>query len=127
MMTLQPLHDGERGVIVNTASVAAEDGQIGQAAYTASKARRGRHDAADRARTRERGHPRQHDPAGHFQHAAAARAPREREGGAGGLGAVPQAARRGRRNTPRSRVHDQNGYFNGEDVRLDGAIRMAPR
>ncbi|WP_010140782.1 SDR family NAD(P)-dependent oxidoreductase [Oceanicola sp. S124] len=37
-MTLQdPLEDGERGVIVNTASVAAFDGQIGQAAYSASK------------------------------------------------------------------------------------------
>ncbi len=38
MMTLAVLEDGERGVIVNTASVAAEDGQIGQAAYSASKA-----------------------------------------------------------------------------------------
>ena len=34
---LEPLEDGERGVIVNTASVAAYDGQIGQAAYAASK------------------------------------------------------------------------------------------
>jgi NAD(P)-dependent dehydrogenase (short-subunit alcohol dehydrogenase family) len=33
----EPLDDGERGAIVNTASVAAEDGQIGQAAYSASK------------------------------------------------------------------------------------------
>ena len=33
-----PNADGERGVIVNTASVAAFDGQIGQAAYSASKA-----------------------------------------------------------------------------------------
>src|SRR5205807_3060461 len=33
-----PMDDGERGVIVNTASVAAFDGQIGQAAYAASKA-----------------------------------------------------------------------------------------
>ena len=38
MMTLEPQEDGDRGAIVNTASVAAEDGQIGQAAYTASKA-----------------------------------------------------------------------------------------
>ena len=38
MATLEPLEDGERGVIVNTASVAAQDGQIGQAAYAASKA-----------------------------------------------------------------------------------------
>src|SRR3546814_15115130 len=37
MLTLDPMADGERGAIVNTASVAAEDGQIGQAAYSASK------------------------------------------------------------------------------------------
>ena len=35
-MTLDPI-DGERGAIVNTASAAAEDGQVGQAAYAASK------------------------------------------------------------------------------------------
>jgi NAD(P)-dependent dehydrogenase (short-subunit alcohol dehydrogenase family) len=37
MMTLPAMEDGERGAIVNTASVAAEDGQMGQAAYSASK------------------------------------------------------------------------------------------
>ena len=37
MADLEPLTDGEKGVIINTASVAAEDGQIGQAAYSASK------------------------------------------------------------------------------------------
>ncbi|GBD44291.1 putative oxidoreductase [bacterium HR40] len=37
MVALEPLADGERGVIVNTASVAAFEGQIGQAAYAASK------------------------------------------------------------------------------------------
>jgi NAD(P)-dependent dehydrogenase (short-subunit alcohol dehydrogenase family) len=37
MATLDPLADGERGVIVLTASIAAYDGQIGQAAYSASK------------------------------------------------------------------------------------------
>src|SRR3989337_1577672 len=36
MVTLDPLEDGERGAIVNTASVAAEDGQIGQAGYSAA-------------------------------------------------------------------------------------------
>jgi NAD(P)-dependent dehydrogenase (short-subunit alcohol dehydrogenase family) len=38
MSVLDPLEDGERGVIVNTASVAAYDGQVGQAAYASSKA-----------------------------------------------------------------------------------------
>jgi NAD(P)-dependent dehydrogenase (short-subunit alcohol dehydrogenase family) len=37
MIALEPLGDGERGVIVSTASVAAYEGQIGQAAYAASK------------------------------------------------------------------------------------------
>jgi NAD(P)-dependent dehydrogenase (short-subunit alcohol dehydrogenase family) len=37
MVNLEPLEDRERGCIINTASVAAEDGQIGQAAYSASK------------------------------------------------------------------------------------------
>jgi NAD(P)-dependent dehydrogenase (short-subunit alcohol dehydrogenase family) len=37
MEKLDPLGDGERGVVINTASVAAFDGQIGQAAYSASK------------------------------------------------------------------------------------------
>ena len=37
MVENSPLADGERGVIINTASVAAQDGQIGQAAYSASK------------------------------------------------------------------------------------------
>jgi NAD(P)-dependent dehydrogenase (short-subunit alcohol dehydrogenase family) len=37
MMTLDPQEGGERGVVVNTASVAFEDGQVGQAAYAASK------------------------------------------------------------------------------------------
>ena len=38
MSSLDPLEDGERGVIINTASIAAFDGQIGQAAYASSKA-----------------------------------------------------------------------------------------
>jgi len=38
MSTLDPLEDSERGVIVNTASIAAYEGQVGQAAYAASKA-----------------------------------------------------------------------------------------
>ena len=38
MLDLAPLDDEERGCIINTASAAAEDGQVGQAGYAASKA-----------------------------------------------------------------------------------------
>jgi NAD(P)-dependent dehydrogenase (short-subunit alcohol dehydrogenase family) len=38
MLTLAPQADGDRGVVVNTASAAAQDGQVGQASYAASKA-----------------------------------------------------------------------------------------
>jgi NAD(P)-dependent dehydrogenase (short-subunit alcohol dehydrogenase family) len=38
MLSLDPLEDGERGVIISTASIAAQDGQAGQAAYASSKA-----------------------------------------------------------------------------------------
>ncbi|WP_112320639.1 SDR family NAD(P)-dependent oxidoreductase [Oceanibium sediminis] len=37
MLVLDPLEDGERGVVINTASIAYEDGQFGQTAYAASK------------------------------------------------------------------------------------------
>ena len=38
MAAAEPLHDGERGVIISTSSIAAGEGQLGQAAYAASKA-----------------------------------------------------------------------------------------
>ena len=46
----EPDDDGERGVCVNTASIAAFDGQIGQVAYSASKGGIVGHDPAGRAR-----------------------------------------------------------------------------
>ena len=46
---LDPLEDGERGVMVMTASAAAFDGQVGQEAYSASQGRHRRDDAAARA------------------------------------------------------------------------------
>ena len=52
MSTTEPLESGERGAIVNIASVAAFDGQIGQASYSASKGGDRRHDPAGRPRPR---------------------------------------------------------------------------
>ncbi len=93
MLTLDPLPDGDRGAIVNTASVAAEDGQIGQAAYTASKAGIVGITLTVARDLVQRRHPLQHHPARHLRHAAAGARAGEREGGAGGAGAVPAPAR----------------------------------
>ena len=57
MSKLEPLATGERGVVISTASVAAYDGQIGQAAYSGLQGRHRRDDAADRARTGAVRHP----------------------------------------------------------------------
>jgi len=99
MLTLDPLDEfGERGAIVNTASVAGEDGQIGQAAYSASKAG-------------VIGHSRQHDPAGHFRHPAAPGCAAKREGCAGRFGPVPQAPWPADRICQARPVHDRDRLF----------------
>jgi NAD(P)-dependent dehydrogenase (short-subunit alcohol dehydrogenase family) len=127
MLTLPPLPDGDRGAIVNTASVAAEDGQIGQAAYTASKAgivgitltvARDLSNEGIRCNT---------ILPGIFDTPLLARAP---ENVKAALAAqVPFPRRLGQPEEYAQLAHTMitNGYFNGEDVRLDGAIRMAPR
>ena len=127
MLTLPVLEDGERGAIVNTASVAAEDGQIGQAAYTASKAgivgltltvARDLSSEAIRVNT---------ILPGIFDTPLLQRAS---EAVKAGLAAqVPFPKRLGQPEEYAHLAHTMitNGYFNGEDVRLDGAIRMAPR
>ena len=123
-----PRDDGERGVCVNTASIAAFDGQVGQIAYSASKGGvvgMTLPAARDLAAVR---HPRQHDRARPVRHAAARRAAR------GG------ARRRSARSSPsRQRLGRpaeyaqlacqivENPMLNGETIRLDGALRMAPR
>ena len=126
MLDLEPI-DGERGAIVNTASVAAEDGQMGQAAYSASKGGVvgmtlpiARDLAGDGIRVNTilpgifdtplmRGAPEA------VKQALAASVPFPKR-----LGAPEDYAQL-------ALTMITNGYFNGEDVRLDGAIRMAPR
>lgn len=126
MMTLEPI-EGERGAIVNTASVAAEDGQIGQAAYSASKGgvvgmtlpiARDLSRELIRVNTILPGifdTPLMQGAPDNVKQALAA--------------SVPNPARLGHPEEYASLAVEmcRNGYFNGEDVRLDGAIRMAPR
>ncbi len=127
MLTLDPLEDGERGAIVNTASVAAQDGQIGQAAYSASKAgivgmtlpiARDLMGDGIRINTILPGifdTPLLQGAPDNVKLALAASVPFPKR-----LGAPAEYARL-------AVEMCENGYFNGEYVRLDGAIRMAAR
>ena len=73
--------------------------------------------------------PRQHDPAGHLQHRPCCRV-RLSQSSRPSAPRLPNPARLGNPEEYASLATEmcRNGYFkNGEDVRLDGAIRMAPR
>jgi NAD(P)-dependent dehydrogenase (short-subunit alcohol dehydrogenase family) len=127
MMTLDPLPDGDRGAIVNTASVAAQDGQIGQAAYSASKAGVvGLTLVVARDLSNENIRCNTILP-GIFDTPLLAGAPENVK--AALSASVPYPKRLGTPPEYASLALEmiQNGYFNGECVRLDGAIRMAPR
>ena len=126
MMTLDPIN-GERGAIVNTASVAAEDGQIGQASYSASKGGVvGMTLPIARDLSRELIRVNTILP-GIFDTPLLQGAPDNVKQALGAQ--VPNPARLGNPEEYASLAVEmcRNGYFNGEDVRLDGAIRMAPR
>lgn len=127
MLTLDPLEDGARGAIVNTASVAGEDGQIGQAAYAASKGgvigmtlpiARDLMGEGIRVNTILPGifnTPLMNAAPQQVKDALAASVPFPKR-----LGYPEEYAKL-------ALAMIDNDYFNGEDVRLDGGIRMAPR
>ncbi|MFA7441350.1 MAG: SDR family NAD(P)-dependent oxidoreductase [Sphingomonadaceae bacterium] len=127
MMTLDPLEDGERGVIVNTASVAAEDGQMGQAAYAASKAAIvGLTLPVARDLMREGIRVNAILPGIFDTPLFATAKPQVKESLAAN---IPFPKRLGHPQEFASLALEmcRNSYFNGEDVRLDGALRMGPR
>lgn len=127
MTQLSPLGDGERGVIVSTASAAAYDGQIGQAAYAASK---GGIVSMTLPLARE---------FAQFGIRVAAIAPGlfltpllqnlPDEAQRSLAASIPFPHRLGAPSEFASLVGHivTNGYINGEVIRLDGALRMAPR
>lgn len=118
---------GDRGLIVNTASVAAFDGQIGQPAYSASKG--GVHAMTlPIARELARYGIRVITIApGIMETPMLAGLPQAAQDSLGEQ--VPYPARLGRPDEYASLVLEavRNGYLNGETIRLDGAIRMAPK
>ena len=127
MSGLEALEDNERGVIVNTASIAAFDGQVGQAAYAASK---GGVVAMTLPIARElaRAGVRVMTIApGVFETPMVAGLPPEVKQSLGD--GVPFPQRLGMPADYAALVGHivANRYLNGETIRLDGALRMAPR
>ena len=122
-----PGEDGERGVIISTASVAATDGQIGQAAYSASKAGivgMTLPVAREYARIGVRVNavapgifwtPMVDGMPEHIQESLSA--------------SIPFPSRLGKPEDYAELVAHimENGYLNGETIRLDGAVRLAPK
>jgi NAD(P)-dependent dehydrogenase (short-subunit alcohol dehydrogenase family) len=124
---LEPFEDGERGVIINTASVAAFDGQIGQPAYGASKAGVvGLTLPAARELARFGIRVVTIAP-GLFQTPMMASLPAEAQ--ASLAAAVPYPPRLGVPSEYAALVLHilENRMLNGETIRLDGAIRLAPK
>jgi NAD(P)-dependent dehydrogenase (short-subunit alcohol dehydrogenase family) len=123
----EPLEDGARGVVVNTASVAAFDGQIGQVAYSASKggivgmtlpAARDLSPVGIRVNT---------IAPGIMDTPLLGLLPEENRQALGQGVLFPK-----RLGTPREFASlvvsvIENGYLNGETIRLDGGLRMPPK
>ncbi len=127
MLTLDPGADGERGAIVMTASVAAEDGQMGQAAYSASKGgvvgmtlpiARDLMSEGIRINT---------ILPGIFETPLMLGAPQAVKDALAASVPFPKRLGNPAEYASLALTMIENSYFNGEDVRLDGAIRMAPR
>jgi len=127
MVDNDPVHEGGRGVIINTASVAAFDGQVGQASYSASKggivaltlpAARDLAGSLVRVAT---------IAPGIFDTPLLGELPDEVRESLGEM--VPHPSRLGRPDefAAMALAIVENEYLNGEVIRLDGAIRMAPR
>jgi NAD(P)-dependent dehydrogenase (short-subunit alcohol dehydrogenase family) len=127
MSQTEPDEDGERGVVVNTASIAAYDGQIGQIAYAASKggivgltlpAARDLSSVGVRVCT---------IAPGLVDTPLLGMLPEEAR--AALAAGIPFPKRLGRPDDFAQLAMDivEHGYLNGEVVRMDGALRMAPK
>jgi len=127
MMNNAPTDDGERGVIVNTASVAAFDGQIGQAAYSASKGGVVGMTLPIARELARYGIRVMTIAPGIFDTPMLAGLPEPARISLGQQ--VPFPSRLGRPAEYAALVRHivENAMLNGEVIRLDGAIRMTPR
>jgi len=127
MIANEPLQDGERGVCVNTASIAAFDGQVGQIAYSASKggvvgmtlpAARDLAQYGIRVNT---------IAPGLFDTPLLAALPEEARNALGAGVPYPQRLGQPAEYAQLACHIIENRMLNGETIRLDGALRMPPR
>jgi len=127
MQALAPLEDGERGVIVSTASVAAYDGQIGQAAYAASKGGVVSLTLPAARELAQFGIRVMAIAPGLFNTPMVEGLPQPVQDSL--AAAIPFPKMLGRPEQYADLVLHivENPYLNGEVIRLDGAIRMGPR
>jgi NAD(P)-dependent dehydrogenase (short-subunit alcohol dehydrogenase family) len=127
MQPLAPLADGERGVIVLTASVAAFEGQIGQAAYSSSKGGIAALTLPAAREFAQFGIRVLAIAPGIFGTPMLRALPQEAQDSLGA--AVPFPKRLGEPREFAALVMHciHNSYLNGEVIRLDGALRLAPR
>jgi NAD(P)-dependent dehydrogenase (short-subunit alcohol dehydrogenase family) len=127
MQTNTPGADGERGVIIHTSSVAAFEGQIGQAAYAATKAAVAGMTLPIARELAMFGIRVMSIAPGIFGTPMLAGMPQEVQESLGKQ--VPFPARLGKPEEFASLVATifENSYLNGETIRLDGAIRMQPK
>ena len=123
----QPNGEGERGVIVNTASVAAFDGQIGQAAYAASKAAVVGMTLPVARELARQGIRVMTIAPGIFETPMMASLTPEVQASLGRMVPFPPRLGRPAEFAQLVRAIVENPMLNGESIRLDGAIRMAPR
>ena len=126
MGKLEPI-EGERGVIVSTASIAAYDGQIGQAAYSASKGGVVPMTLPIAREFAQFGIRVNAIAPGVFLTPMMAGLPQAAQDSLGA--SVPFPARLGQpAEYAALAIHIiENGYINGETIRIDGALRMAPK
>ncbi|MBB3008680.1 3-hydroxyacyl-CoA dehydrogenase [Cupriavidus alkaliphilus] len=127
MVQNTPDSEGERGVIINTASVAAFDGQIGQAAYAASKGGVvGMTLAIARDLARDGVRCMTIAP-GLFETPMLLGMPQEVQDALGKMVPFPSRLGRPAEYAKLARSIIENPMLNGEVIRLDGAIRMQPK
>jgi NAD(P)-dependent dehydrogenase (short-subunit alcohol dehydrogenase family) len=126
MGKLEPI-EGERGIIISTASVAAYDGQIGQAAYSASKGGVVAMTLPIAREFAQFGIRVNAIAPGVFLTPMMAGLPQAAQDSLGA--SVPFPARLGQpAEYAALAIHIiENGYINGETIRIDGALRMAPK